>query len=305
MKIAAIDIGTNTVLMLIGKKAATGEIEILADEHAIARLGEGVDKTRKISDEAYSRFENILTDYTAILARHQVDRVCAFATSAMRDAINRDEIIEQTKKRFGISIELLSGDDESRLSFRGSLFGRTIDANESIATIDIGGGSTEVSFGEGTKYLHGKSIDIGAVRIKERYLLAGKSLDETREIIRKEFDTVPGIGTVAIGQLIAVAGTPTSLAAMKAGLKTFDSSIIDGMTLSLTEVTALLEEIISIPPNAFTKAYPVVPASRADILPSGAIILEQAMKALKVQQVTVSTRGLRYGVLLREFDKDQ
>src|ERR1043165_6420681 len=113
MRIATIDIGTNTVLMLIAE-VEDGYPTIIRDEHSIARLGEGVDKTRRISDTAYSRFTEIMQRYTALIKEYSVDRVVAFATSAMRDAENRDEIIGRIKSEFTIEVEILSGDDEAK-----------------------------------------------------------------------------------------------------------------------------------------------------------------------------------------------
>ena len=119
MRVAVIDIGTNTVLMLIAEISGQPPV-ILRDEHSIARLGEGVDKTHQISETAYARFAEIMRRYKALIDEYHVDRVIAFATSAMRDAENREEIIQRTKDEFGIEIELLSGNDEARWSFQGA-----------------------------------------------------------------------------------------------------------------------------------------------------------------------------------------
>ncbi|MBS1904727.1 MAG: Ppx/GppA family phosphatase [Bacteroidetes bacterium] len=300
MRVAVIDIGTNTVLMTIAD-AASGAI--LRDEHAIARLGEGVDKTRRISDEAYKRFAEIMRRYRGIIDELAVERVVPFATSAMRDATNRDEVITRTARELGYNIELLSGAEEARWSFVGSLYG--IDKLEGVvATIDIGGGSTEVSVGHGQTFDRGTSIDIGAVRIKERFFhpMNDSNADAARAFIREQLLAATS-SIESPSDLIAVAGTPTSLAAMKHKLASFDASIVDGTVLTHEEVVTLTHEILHISSEELTRRYPAVLASRADILPAGALILEEAMKALNVSSVRVSTKGLRYGVLVRELDR--
>lgn len=300
VRVAVIDIGTNTVLMTV---ADTAGGVILRDEHAIARLGEGVDKTRRISDEAYERFAEIMRRYRGIIDELTVERVVPFATSAMRDATNRDEIIRRTAQELGYNIELLSGADEARWSFVGSLYG--IDKLEGVvATIDIGGGSTEVSVGHDHEFDRGTSIDIGAVRIKERFFHPMNDLnaDAARAFIREQL-LASTSSIESPSHLIAVAGTPTSLAAMKHRLSSFDPAIVDGTMLTGDEVAALTGEILHISSEELTRRYPAVPTSRADILPAGALILEEAMRALNVASVRVSTKGLRYGVLVRELDR--
>jgi exopolyphosphatase/guanosine-5'-triphosphate,3'-diphosphate pyrophosphatase len=306
MRIATIDIGTNTVLMLIAE-VEDGMPTILRDEHSIARLGEGVDKTRRISDVAYSRFAEIMNRYSALLKEYSVDRVAAFATSAMRDAENRAEIIERVKTEFAVDIEILSGDEEAKWSFEGAVFGITAIPGD-VATIDIGGGSTEISFGSiernGGVWSSGKSIDIGAVRIKERFLSAQPQVDEARAYIRQQLSqlVLPEANPHA---LIAVAGTPTSLAAMKYKLVTFDAKRVDGAVIRKFEIEALTEEILSIDAEELVKRYPAVSPSRADILPAGALILEEALLALGLDSIRVSTQGVRYGILLRELRRIQ
>ncbi len=302
MPVAIIDIGTNTVLMLIAERGTP--IQIIRDEHAIARLGEGVDTTHRIGEAAYERFAEIMRRYSSLIREYHVERVVAFATSAMRDATNRDEIIARTSDEFGISIELLSGAEEARWSFRGALFGiESANASGNIATIDIGGGSTEISFGSDGTYLHGASADIGAVRLKERYLssINDTSVRAAREAIAHAL--APLIeGSGSIDKFIAVAGTPTSLAAMKHRLQTFDETIVNTTILDQEELGSLVDELLSLSPKALKSLYPVVSPARADILPAGALILQEAMNMLGVNAVRVSTKGVRYGVLLREIE---
>lgn len=303
MRIATIDIGTNTVLMLIAE-VEDGYPTIIRDEHSIARLGEGVDKTRRISDTAYSRFADIMQRYNGLINEYSVDRITAFATSAMRDAENRDEIIKRIKREFDIDVEILNGDDEARWSFQGALFGITNKTGE-VSTIDIGGGSTEISYGtierNGAVWRSGKSVNVGAVRIKERFLSTGQDVDGARKYIREQLSEAI-VSDNDPHALIAVAGTPTSLAGMKYKLQTFDAAKVDGAVVRKFEIEALVEEMLSVNSEELIKRYPAVSPARADILPAGALILEEALLLLGLDSIRVSTKGVRYGILLRELE---
>ena len=183
MRVAALDIGTNTVLLLIADVDGA-KFHVVRDDHAIARLGEGVDRTHRISEAAYERFISILREHQKTIAHYQCDRVIAAATSAMRDAENRDEIIERTKHDTGIKIEILSGNEEARLTYRGAvaqtspqrMIGHALPSpwkgEGVVVVVDIGGGSTEISLGNGSEFESGVSLDIGAVRITERFFAA-------------------------------------------------------------------------------------------------------------------------------------
>ncbi len=305
MRIAVIDIGTNTVLMLMAQSSTDSLPIIIRDEHSIARLGEGVDNTKHISEEAYNRFSEIMKRYSNLISISNIDRVVAFATSAMRDAENRQSIINRIQEEYGIGIELLSGDDEAHWSFCGALYGlKTEQFRGSIATIDIGGGSTEISIGTDCVFHSGTSIDIGAVRIKERFLSSNMedSILKARSYIRTQLveatTTLPKPHS-----LIAVAGTPTSLAAMKHQLREFDVTIVDGTTIEIDELSRLIDEMFSITVGELISRYPAISPARADILPAGSLILYEAMVQMGLEQVRVSTKGLRYGILLRELSK--
>ncbi|HET9137347.1 MAG TPA: hypothetical protein VFO76_11975, partial [Candidatus Kapabacteria bacterium] len=188
-------------------------------------------------------------------------------------------------------------------SFEGAVFGiTTIPGN--IATIDIGGGSTEISFGSidrnGGVWNSGQSIDIGAVRIKERFLLQQPRVAEARAYIREQLTRIV-LPETDLRALIAVAGTPTSLAAMKYKLETFDAKRVDGAVIRKFEIEALTEEMLSVTSQELIQRYPAVSPARADILPAGALILEEALGALELDSIRVSTQGVRYGILVREL----
>ena len=305
MRQAAIDIGTNTCLLLIAESDRIGEMKILNDVHSIARLGAGVDKTKIIQQDSYARLREILLDYNKILGEHNVDAIAAVGTSALRDATNRDEILQKIKNECGFEVEILSGADESIWSYHGAICGLThSELQGNVSTLDIGGGSTELSFGKNGNYINGKSINIGAVRVKERFLseINEASIILARTFIASEIQksfTEP----FHTEKLIAVAGTPTSLAAIKLKLETFDAKKVNGTILTVTEISSIVREIFSLSPEELIKKYPAIHSSRADILAAGALIFEEIIKFLKLSEVQVSTYGLRYGIMIREFER--
>lgn len=275
--------------MLIGELDGSGQFNLIRDEHAIVRLGENVDKTRKITDEAYARLSSTLTKYKSIIDELQVADIAACGTSALRDALNRDEILAKVKNDFDINISIIEGSREAELTYLGATFDLP-SVNGLTSVIDIGGGSTEIAFGENTEYKFGRSIDVGAVRLTE------KGLNDTNSVESLLQTTFSDIETPV--RVIAVAGTPTTLAAMKLGLLEFDREKVDHCKLTLEEVKAYLDILTSQPPSTILEIYPVIPPGRVDILPAGTGILLEAMKFLKVESVSVSTGGLRYGIAL-------
>jgi exopolyphosphatase/guanosine-5'-triphosphate,3'-diphosphate pyrophosphatase len=299
---STIDIGTNTVLMVTVEVDSSGTIHVLGDEHGIARLGKGVDASRRITREAAGRVESFLMRYRTIADELGATRIAAFGTSALRDAANRSELIAEIAARTGITIEILSGDDEARLTYRGALFGLPVDERP-VAVLDIGGGSTEIATGTGPHFADGISLDIGAVRITERFLTelpAGTgNIAQARELARAALaGAIPLPSDVTA---VGVAGTVTTLGAIEAGMERFDAERLNGTQLSTGAVTASVERLSRLTVEE-TAAIPQVTAGRADILLGGAIILDEFLRRYGLESITVSTRGVRYGVMLREVE---
>ncbi|MDP4197987.1 MAG: Ppx/GppA phosphatase family protein [Bacteroidota bacterium] len=304
VRAAILDIGTNTVLLLIAERE-NGGIRVVTDRHAIARLGEGVDRARKISDAAYERLIGVLREHQRVIAEYTCDRVVAVATSAMRDADNSQEIIQRTKADTGIAVELLSGGEEARWTYRGAIDGMPLEGP--IRVVDIGGGSTEISTGTDQIFERGTSFDIGAVRLTERCFATSPITMEAREAARKlvrhmlEHDVERASAEDAPKNLVAVAGTPTTLAAMHQELTVFDAAKVHGYVLRRQAVDQMLEIVFSVSTATLLERFPAVNKARADILPAGTLILAEVMEYLGAEQVTVSTQGLRYGIALREL----
>lgn len=306
MRIATIDAGTNTVLLLITESDEKGKMRVLEDVHSIARLGEGVDQHRAITREAFERFQAVLREYQLLILKHECNHVKLAATSAMRDAGNSAEVANLIKAEFGFEMEIISGTEEAALTYRGSTIGLEFDEDKVLGVLDIGGGSTEVSFGSIKHFVRGVSMDIGAVRLHERFLVTAPY--ENEQVTKATLAISQSVQSnakqlAAPDHLIAVAGTPTSLAAMKLGLTEFDPMQVNGAKLTLQEVEMFLGATLTSSTTDLLEHFPVVNKARADILPAGTLILYSIMRMLKAQEIIVSTRGLRYGLAIRDHER--
>ncbi|MBC8145071.1 MAG: hypothetical protein H7X80_05755, partial [bacterium] len=268
--------------------------------HEIARLGRGVDASRLILPEAFDRLEEFLSRYRSIARELGSHRIVAFGTSALRDARNRGEFIASMSERTGIDIEVLSGDDEALWTYLGALDGLSI-SGPRIGVLDIGGGSTEFAFGDGQHVDTAISVDVGAVRITERFLAALPPTSDALNAARayafeqcEHFGDVPPNAT-----LVGVAGTVTTLGAIACGLEQFDAMELNGSRLTLEHVAEITARLSTMTLDE-TAAVPQISTGRADIILGGATILMAAMTKLGADEIVVSTRGVRYGIAIRE-----
>ncbi|GIV54204.1 MAG: phosphatase [Candidatus Kapaibacterium sp.] len=294
MTIAALDIGTNTLLMLVARIGGTS-FTVLADEHDIARLGEGVGQTGRISAAAIERARGIIARYSAIANKHGAQIRAAVGTSVFRSATNAREVAAELGALWGAPIEILSGEQEAELCFFG-----TVPDGRHAAVLDIGGGSTELIAGHGRMITYRRSIEVGALRLAERYW---RSLPAQADAVKEAWCvTYDALGILracgALEQLYAVAGTPTTLALLATGAPHFDSVLVDGHVLRRDTLEQLWDQISTATLDRL-RALPGVHPHRADILPAGTLILRAAMDVLGLAELTVSVRGVRYGVVQR------
>lgn len=299
MRIAAIDIGTNTILLLVADVAPDGSLTIVHDEQVIARMGKGVDAERRILPETMDRVAGFLSVYKTTCDRLQVDRITAAGTSALRDAQNKEAFIAAMKERTGIAIEVLSGEDEALWTYRGGI-SEFLPHDGLFSVVDIGGGSTEVIIGDASSVHQKVSMDIGSVRLTERFL---KNSPPEPDELMATYDHIlstlkqkipPGIkGTRAIG----VAGTVTTIAAMTLGLKVYDRTKVSGHRFDAADTGrqfAWLKDR-----TASQIVSPLIPAGRADILLAGTMVLMGYLEVTGLAGLTASDRGLRYGLVYR------
>lgn len=301
---AAIDLGTNTVLMVVGRRTAQDQVEILDDVHTIARMGQGVDAQRRIQPEAVDRVCAFLDQYRRRALDLGAVQIRAFGTSALRDAANREAVIAAVAARSGVQLTTLSGRQEARLTHLGAAFG--LDLPGRYAVLDIGGGSTELALGTQADLEQSISVDVGAVRLTERHFTAlpptlaqrAAAAATARQVLARVFDVPAGV------PLVGVAGTATTLGALDLGVEHFDDSALNGHFLTAQRIGALAERLLGLPLEEI-RAIPQVSDQRADIIAAGALILDAFIEMQQCPGVTVSTRGIRYGLLLEMLGRPE
>jgi len=293
MRVSAIDIGTNTILLLIADIDENGTHRVVRDEHNIARLGKGVDAHRTILPATFDRALAFLRAYKAIIDESHTDRVIARGTSFLRDANNQDEFIEFIRKKLGLEIQVLSGDEEGLFTYRGAVseFSQP-GMKQDFSVIDIGGGSTEITIGSGWDVRSRISLNVGSVRITERFLTtsppSSQGLKEATEFVREELKAIslPPPAT----QLIGVAGTLTTLAALDLRLPQYDRTRVSGHVLQKETIDSIFSELRSKTVEEIT-AYPQILAGRADIILAGILILREILTQFNRKEISVSDRG--------------
>jgi exopolyphosphatase/guanosine-5'-triphosphate,3'-diphosphate pyrophosphatase len=294
---AGIDIGTNTILLLIAE-VKSGQVDRVLEDHVtVVRLGQGVDKNRAFHPDALERARKCFRNYADILKKYPSIKVKAAATSGSRDAKNSTEFFEEIRATYGIPIEVISGEEEARYSFIGSV----PDDVGNYAVLDIGGGSTEI-VGKAGSGLFRHSFDLGCVRMTERFLKSDpvkpEELAALKSYVVKELQEKSEVLKQAGNkELIAVAGTATYLASSFLGLKKFDPEKVHMTELSLKDIESLTEKFIPLTAKERVGMGGMDPG-RADVIVGGAVILREVLKACGLKRVRVSVRGLRYGLVL-------
>lgn len=304
MRIASLDIGTNTILLLIVDASTKGIERVVHDEQVIARIGKGVDANRMISRETFLRAESFLQTYKQTCALYNVDTIIAVGTSALRDAKNSEEFCSYIQQQVGISIEIISGEEEAEWTYRGGI-SEFLNRADRFSVLDIGGGSTEIIIGSKTTVESKISIDIGSVRLTERLLKESPpsemAIVETHEFITSHFPNNVAT-TLSSTFAIGVAGTLTTLASLHQRLPQYDSAKVSGYTLHYDDVCALFA-LLKDKSLDQIRRFPQISKGREDIILAGTMILMSYMEAARLQSITVSDRGLRYGIIFRELER--
>lgn len=300
-RLAGIDIGTLTCRLLIADLPANNRLNELCSERRILRLGEGVDQSKRLKHEAVERVIHCLKDWRATIESYHVHAHVAVATSAVRDAANKQEFLNRVRSEAGFEVEILSGDEEARRTMLGIHSGLPGDIKDVLA-LDIGGGSTEFILALQGQSPVVRSIDIGVVRLSERLLHhdppTRQEITEARAWIQRETTVVLAAMPQRTGlTLVGTAGTITSLAAMALQLPTYDAARIHNYRLALNTITDLEEHLLS-RSKAARIGMPGLERNREDVIAAGAIILRTVMDILGERECLVSDRGLREGVLI-------
>lgn len=299
--LAGIDIGTLTCRLLIAEFIPSGGLRELRSDRRILRLGQGVDRDRMLCADAMQRVIETLKEWRRVIDGYQVEAVTAVATSAVRDAENREEFVELVRREAGFQVEVISGNEEARRTMLGIRSGLPADVNEMLA-LDIGGGSTEFILDQPGRPTLARSIDIGVVRLSERLLHhdppTAEEVQQAREWVRNE--TTAAIADMPLPTgftFVGTAGTITSLAAMAQQLPAYEPARIHNYVLKLETVTQLEQQLLS-RSKAQREGLLGLERGREGVIVAGVIILRTVMEWLGLSECLVSDLGLREGVLI-------
>jgi exopolyphosphatase / guanosine-5'-triphosphate,3'-diphosphate pyrophosphatase len=300
-RVAAVDCGTNTVKLLVADiDTAAGTQDTLVREMRIVRLGQDVDRTGRLADEALERVFAAVDEYAATVSAHQVDALRFVATSAVRDAGNADVFARGIEQRLGVRPEVVSGDEEAALSYDGAT--RDLgDVPAPVAVLDIGGGSTELILGDAHRHVRAaRSLDIGSVRVTERLMPSDPptpaELAAARDVVDAALDTLPSYD-VRIGDartLVGTAGTVTTVAALLLGLSAYDRSRVHGATFPRASVDALVERVLAM--TVAEREALGVPSGRSDVIGAGALILDRVLLRSSAEHLRVSDSDILDGI---------
>ncbi len=295
MRCASIDLGTNTALLLIAD--VRKEIDDVLDIARITRLGEGVKKNGYLLPQAMDRALTVLKEYGSLIEAHHVDRVFCVGTSALREAQNGPAFLDRVERECGIKIEIITGEDEAYYTYlsvrEGNLSGENL-----FSVVDIGGGSTEIISGSRDRLIDYRSVPVGTVKLTEMFIhhdpASKEEIDALRDHLRALLSDISDHGQ---GILIGTGGTVTNLAVINLGLDGFEKETVHGSRLSLSGLTALIDEMESLT-NMQRSRMKGMERGREDLIVQGAILLEELMVRFGFSSCIADTRGVRYGVIL-------
>lgn len=301
-KIATIDIGSNSFLLLLCEANENGITRIDKDVVEIVRLGQGLATSKRFHADALERAKNTLIQFKSLIKAFEPDVLLAKATAAARMAENKHQLLAIGKK-LDIPIEIIPGEQEAKITYQGVFWGQKVNNSDYNLLIDIGGGSTELIVGRGQSIEFSISIPFGAVLLTERYITSHPvSAEEEKKLIEaidvEIAEALKSIAGFSITNVIAVAGTPTTLAQVILG--GFEDSKINGYKLSQKTLIDLENRLKSITIEQRIENMGV-PKGRADILYAGAVLLRKLLAAVAATEVQVSTRGVRHGIVADYF----
>ena len=304
-RVAAIDVGTNTVLLTVAERSGRS-FQPVVERAEITRLGRGVDRTGRLDPSAIADTVAVIARYAAEARSLGVTRIAAVATSAARDASNGAEFFEAARAAAGLVPEIIPGGEEARLVHLSawSDFGTR---GERLAVLDVGGGSSELTWGDGPVPEGRRSFQVGAVRLTERVSPgdppSGDDLRRMQEAAREallEVTEIRASGALSGARLVAVAGTVTTLAAVAQALPAYDAARVHGSPLSREALRALLGRLATLT-TAERSRLPGMEPKRADVIVAGAILVAAALELGGFDALTVSDRGVRWGLLHDRF----
>ena len=310
MRVAVVDIGTNSTRILIADVADGRVAAELVRESRVTRLGQGVDATGLLADDAMERVFAVLADFRRMIDDHDADATVAVLTSAVRDAGNGEQFTATVRERFGLEARTIPGAEEAHLTFLGATSERDHGADDGeIVVVDIGGGSTEVIAGHGGEVSFFVSMQAGVVRQTERHLHHDPPRPDELEALAAEAgeiirQSVPAEVLERVTGAVAVAGTATSAAAIDLRLEPYDPAKVHGHTLTAGRLEEELEQLAGLP-DAERRAVPGLHPDRAPTIVAGVVLLLEVLRAFGLQIVEVSEHDILRGAALQRADTPQ
>ena len=307
-RVAAVDCGTNSIRLLIADVSAgdatgpaTPRLTDIVREMRVVRLGQGVDSTGELAQEALERTFAATRDYAALIREHGAEKVRFVATSATRDARNRQVFVDGIRDILGVEPEVITGDEEAALSFAGASSVLPSRGQDPVLVVDLGGGSTEFVLGNAGGVIAARSVDVGCVRMTERHF-GGAELPTDDQIARAKADILAALDTAAetvplteAATLVGLAGTVTTVAGIALDLPEYDSVKIHHARLSVAQVRETAGRLLHAT-HAERLAIPVMHPGRADVIAAGALVLLEIMERTGAAEVVVSEHDILDGI---------
>jgi len=304
MRLAAFDVGSNTVLMLVVECGADKNPHVLADMSRITRLGRGVDASGHLDPESAVRTLDTIAEFADNAHALAVEKIVGVATAALRDASDGANFLASVRQRAGVTLEIITGQTEAQLSYLSTLKGLRLSPADKLLIVDIGGGSTELIRAEPDRTLEVVSLQLGSVRLTERVIHHDPPPASEAEILRATVDkALRQLGWhYRPDRMVGIAGTVTTLCAIALGLERYSPESVHGYQLRAGEVSRLTELLGSMPLER-RKQLPGMEPGRADVLFAGGVILERVMNYFGCGDVIVSDQGVRWGLMWREVER--
>ena len=303
-RFAVIDVGTNSVKLHIGDRRTDGSWRTVVDRAVVTRLGEGMGQSGRLGPEPMARTVEAIAEMAQEARRLRIGAIAAVGTAGLRASANAAEFIAAVEARCGVVVEVISGEKEARLAYRAATAALPVPGSSVV--FDTGGGSSQFSFGEAGRVEERFSVEVGAARFTEAFGLDAEvppeRLDEARAAIAADLARLDG--RPPPDALIGMGGAVTNLAAVRHGLTEYDADVVQGTVLVRSEIDRQIE-LYRTRDAAGRRSIVGLQPSRAEVILAGALIVRTVLEKLGADALTVSDRGLRYGVLAERFGLDE
>jgi exopolyphosphatase/guanosine-5'-triphosphate,3'-diphosphate pyrophosphatase len=301
VRFAVIDVGTNSVKLHVGERRAGSVWQTVVDRAEVTRLGEGLQDTGALQAAPLRRTADAVVEMVGESRREGAAEIAAVATAGMRLASNSAELIDVVRERCGVGIEVIPGEEEARLAYLAATSELEV-SRDSLVVFDTGGGSTEFTFGRAGRVEERFSLDVGAARYTERFgldcVVSDEDLAQALEAISDDLAQLDGRQRPAA--LVGMGGALTNLAAVRHGLPSYDSEVVHGTVLDRAEVNRQIDLYRTRSAEQRREIVGLQPA-RAEVILAGACIVRTVLEKLQCDELTVSDRGLRHGLLVERF----